>query len=269
MDVSPSNLLIAFTIFYFVVCLGLFIFQRKIIYLPSGKIGTPTEYGFSKVKELNLKTSDGETINAWHLFPQEEGGETILYFHGNAGHMGDRSEKFRAFLNHGFNVLSVSYRGYGNSGGKPSEEGLYNDARAAAKYLLDNDISFSNIIIFGESLGSGVAVQLATEYKAKAIVLEAPYISVTQRASELYPVIPVKLLLKDRFESIKKIKNVKSPLLILHGELDKVIPIKQGRQLLEAANEPKKGIFYPNIGHTDFDSELLAKEVRAFSDKYL
>lgn len=251
--------------FYASLVVVITIFQRSLLYHPDRNLSSPQSYGLPEtMKPVMLSTDDGITVTSWYQ-PAEEGKPTIVYFHGNAGHMGDRSEKFIAFIDKGFGLLTLSYRGYGTSGGSPTEEGIYQDARAAVRYVLSQSVPETHIVIYGESLGSGVAVQMATEFqKAKALVLEAPYTSITRRASEIYFYLPVAWMLKDHFDSKSKIKSVRVPLLLFHGELDPTIPIAHGKELLEAANEPKKGIFYPHVAHTDFDEDVLAQEVNAF-----
>jgi len=250
---------------YLAVVALMHIFQRRLMYMPSQGLAHPKEYGLS-LQEIYFSTRDNIKIAAW-FYPAKDAKETIVYFHGNLGNLGtfSRHEKFRAFMDKGFGVLAISYRGYGKSEGSPHESGLYHDARAALDWLIAKGVPQEKIVLFGESLGTGVAVQMATEYKhIRALVLEAPYTSVLARAAELHRWVPVKYLLKDKFDSIGKITNVKAPLLILHGELDATIPIAHGRKLLAAANEPKKGVFYPHVHHIDFAPEDLAREVESF-----
>ncbi|MBY0408120.1 MAG: alpha/beta hydrolase, partial [Rickettsiales bacterium] len=191
---------------------------------------------------------------------------TIVYFHGNASHMGNRAGKYQAFADKGFGVLAVSYRGYGKSTGAPTELGLYEDARAALAYVSENlHTPLSQVLIYGESLGSGVAVQMACEHEIGALVLEAAYLSVAQRAAELYPYIPVNWLIKDGFHSIRKIGKVKAPLLLFHGELDETIPFAHGKALFEAAPSVKQSHYFPHVGHNDFDSALISEHVLGFA----
>lgn len=241
----------------------LYFFQRSILYLPVKELSEPKNYGLHETSSVRLKTADSLNITAWYTAPKHNE-PTLLYLHGNAGNLGDRTEKLEAMAGQGFGILAVSWRGYGTSEGAPTEEGLYNDARAALQYLLDNGTKLENIVLYGESLGTGIAIQMATEYNARALILEAPYTSISSRAAELYPYIPVKLLLKDHFNSIDKIGNVHIPVLIFHGYRDTVMPIHHGRKILEAANEPKEARFFDNVGHTDFDLQEISKITHDF-----
>ncbi|MDE3059900.1 MAG: alpha/beta hydrolase [Pseudomonadota bacterium] len=240
----------------------LYLSQRQMIYHPDKTIATPEQYGLQGFSEQFI-SSGGERLQLWY-HPAPAGRPTVVYYHGNASNLGDRAGIYAALAGQGFGVLALSYRGYGKSSGSPSEQGLYADARAAIAFLATQNIPPANIILYGESLGTGVAVQMATEYPVALLVLQAPYTSVAGRAAEMYPYVPVRLLMKDTFDSIDKIGRVRSPLLIFHGELDTVIPVHHGRALLAAANPPKEAIFFPGNAHNDFDSQVLAKKVAEF-----
>lgn len=245
---------------YVIIILLLFFLQRNYIYFPTRGMESPEHYGAAGFRPVLLRTADNIQLTAWLHDPQP-GYPTIIYFHGNAGHLGFRVPKYQALANGGYGVLALSYRGFGSSEGTPSEKGLYADARTAIHYALGElSLPIDHILLYGESLGSGVAVQMATEYPVAGLILEAPYTSVLRRGQAMFPrIIPVTLLLKDRFDSIGKIAQVKAPLLLFHGEQDKVIPVSDGRELLAAANEPKEGLFFPEVDHTQFPlAELLA-----------
>ena len=250
---------------YATVLAYLYFFQRNIIYVPEKNMGKPEEYGLQHVEELRLKTADNITITAWYSPPPSPNAPTLVYFHGNAGKLSGRSEKLELFMKQGLGLMALSFRGYGNSEGKPTELGLYDDARTAVNYLLDHNTPVENIILYGESLGSGVAVQMATEYKVKALVLEAPYTSISRRAAEIYPYIPVRFLLKDHFNSLEKITHIHSPLLIFHGALDATIPLAHGKQLFATATVHKEMKIYPEVGHTEFDLPLITRLTAEFA----
>lgn len=263
-----SLVIIAVIVIYLGINAYLYIFQRDILYLPQKNMANPEVYGLKNAKFVELTTFDNVKIYAWYVAPRTNE-PVMVYFHGNAGNLADRSEKLKKFLNHGMGMLAISFRGYGPSEGTPTEEGLYNDGRAAINYLLDNKINEHDIFVYGESLGSGVAVQMAYEYKnLRSVVLEAPYTSIANRAQELYPYIPVKLLLKDQFNSLKKIKKVHVPLLIFHGYRDEVMPINHGRILLMEANQPKQARLFENIGHTDFDPDEISTYTADFISSF-
>ena len=244
----------------------MYVFQRKLMYLPERQLHAPQYYGLSGFEEISFTTSDGIALQSWYRRAQPSF-PTIVYFHGNAGNIGDRASIYAALADKGFGVFALSYRGYGKSQGYPSEEGLYADARTAIHHLtLSQQLSIQNILLFGESLGTGVATQMATEFDVALLILQAPYRSVSGRAGEIYYFLPVKLLIKDKFKSIKKISGVKAPLLLFHGECDDVIPVYHGKTLFEAATcSPKRAFFMPNIAHNDFDSNVISAHVLDFA----
>ena len=259
------NVLLSLAGLYVLIMLGMFVFQRSLLY-PAGKGIQPFEhYGFSRGQEIRMTSSDGLSLQAWYFSSVGNDKPTIAYFHGNAGHLGDRIDKIRAYIDAGFGLLALSYRGYGLSEGKASEQGLYIDARAALDYLQqEHHLSGDMLILYGESLGTGVAVQMATERPSRAVVLEAPYTSIVARASEMYPWLPVPLLLKDTFQSIDKIANIHAPLLIFHNSGDNVVPQHHGRALFEAAMEPKRAVWPVSDAHIDFDWDMVVEELQAF-----
>jgi fermentation-respiration switch protein FrsA (DUF1100 family) len=250
---------------YTALVAGMYVFQRKLMYMPDKAIEAPEQYGLKGFRDLRTKTADGLSIQLWYR-PATQGFPTIVYFHGNASNLANRSGIFSALTNVGFGLLAVSYRGYGKSEGEPSEAGLYADARAGIKFLAnDQRIPINQIMLYGESLGTGVAVQMATELPVAGLMLQAPYTSVVNRAAEIYFYVPVRLLIKDHYDSIGKIARVKAPLLIFHGMLDATIPLTHGKTLLDGANEPKHAFFFPSVGHTDFDSSLISVHVLDFA----
>ncbi len=260
-------LLTAIVVLYAGIVAFMAIFQRKLLYLPDKNLDSPERYGLSGFREEFIQTPDNISLQIW-CRPARAGMPTILYFHGNASHMGNRAGIYSALAGKGFGVLAVSYRGYGKSGGSPSEQGLYTDGRAAITYLTaEQKIPLSEIIIYGESLGTGVSVQMASEYNIAALILQAPYTSISGPAAEIYFFIQVKLIMLDHFYSLRKIAKIQVPLLILHGELDTTIPIRHGKELFAAANQPKECIFYHDVGHNNFDSSAIASDVFEFIKK--
>lgn len=265
---GPMEIVIAVVVIYAVVVATLFLMQKQLIFIPDRKTDIdalpPT---LEDAEIITLQTEDGLTLRSWWMPPAEDA-PVLLYFHGNAGSLLDRTERYRRLRERGYGLLALSYRGYGGNPGSPSEQGLYADARAALAYIRTQGMSDSRIILYGESLGTGVAVQLATEMMPGLIVLEAPYTSVAARGQELYPFIPVKLLIQHRFDSLRKISQVKAPLLLFHGERDTVIPVHMGRTLFEAANEPKKAMFFKDNGHNDFDLYETILVLEAFAKEH-
>ncbi|MBU6141145.1 MAG: alpha/beta hydrolase [Proteobacteria bacterium] len=244
---------------YLLLLAFLFFFQRQLQYLPMGKVAQIPE-GF---ESKNLVDADGLSLLAWY-HSAKKGEKTILYFHGNAGNIGDRAAKFSAFADAGFGVLAISYRGYFGSEGKPSEAGLIKNGEAALKFLLDQNYQTSDIILFGESLGSGVAVQLAARSEFSAIILESPFSSIANVGQKRYWFAPVKLLLKDHFDSEKFAPKIVSPTLIFHGTADEVVPFSEGKNLFEKITSPKKFIEVQGAGHLDFSQDFLIREITNF-----
>jgi fermentation-respiration switch protein FrsA (DUF1100 family) len=244
--------------FYCVILILTYIFQRNLIYFPFGKILiTPQEF-----EEINLKTKDNEEIYAWFK-PAQENQNTILYFHGNAGNLSGRTNRFEKFaLNYG--VMAISYRGYAKSKGNPTEEGLYFDAESALDFLRSKKINTENIILYGESLGTAMVIKLASQHEFKAMILEAPFTSIASIAKETYWFLPVDIILKDRFDSIKIAKKIKSPTLIFHAINDKIVPFKEGENLYNSLETKKKII--PLIGnfHIGISPEFAIDQLNTF-----
>lgn len=256
---------------YMSMVVSLYIFQRKIMYVPHKEISTPETYGLN-AREISLQAEDGTNIYGWFIPPNLKKGEKaeiLLYFHGNAGNISHRAGKINNFAKNGRGVFIVSYRGYGKSEGSPTEAGLYEDGRAAIKWLNEQGYKNEQIILYGESLGTGVATEMAYEFNNfKALILEAPYISIAQIAQELYPFIPAKILTKDKFDNLKKIDQIKIPILFFHGRKDNVVPFAHGVAVYEKAIAPKEAIYFDDVGHNDFNIDDLAKRIDQFIAKY-
>jgi len=259
--------------YLFLTLLGLYLcvvvlvwyFQRNLLYLPDRNMGPPAAYGLVGFEEKHITAAYGVRLVAWYR-PARQGFPTIIYFHGNGGHLGYRHNIYRTITDAGFGMLALSWRGYGSSSGSPTEAGLYMDGRATLAFAHDAlGIPLAHTILFGESLGTGVAVQMATEVMPGGVVLRSPFTSVANRAAEIYWFLPVRLLLSDRYETLAKIKQVHAPLLILHGTADFIVPVRHGRKLLEAANVPKRGAFFPGMGHNNLDDDAVVKELLAFA----
>jgi fermentation-respiration switch protein FrsA (DUF1100 family) len=224
--------------------------QDWLLYFPDKTRPDPATTGVAAVREVSLETADGITLRSWWL-PPREGRPVIAYFHGNGGNIGHRAIRVRRFAEAGLGLLMLEYRGYGGNPGRPSEAGLFADARAALAFLDRAGIPAGQVVLWGESLGSGVAVAMASEQPVGAVVLEASYTRLEDVAAMHYPAWLVRLALRDRFDSLSRIAAVKAPLLVLHGEQDTIIPVALGRALFAAANEPKEGWFAPQGGHND------------------
>ncbi|PWB95271.1 alpha/beta hydrolase [Methylosinus sporium] len=233
---------------YFLSMAGLGLFQRRLQYLPDRRHIPPHEAGLAGVEELTLSTSDGETIVAWHA-PPREGRPLLLYFHGNAGGLVDRAARFRNFLTAGYGFLAIAYRGYAGSSGMPTQEGVMRDAEAAYTEARARGYEPERLVIIGESLGSGVATQLAARRAAAALALDSPFSSAVDVAETRFGFLPVRWLMLDQFRSDLAIRDVHMPLLIVHGDEDGVVPIALGRRLFDLANEPKTFFLAPGGQH--------------------
>ncbi len=237
---------------YAVIIGAMFIFQRSLLYHPADTIPSPAESGVAQMQLVTLRTEDGLDLKSWYA-PAPNGRPVIVYFCGNAGHIGNRGFKARVLLDASFGVLLVSYRGYGGNPGKPSEAGFYADSRAALTFMKNEGVAPANIVVYGESLGTGVAVHLAHEQARSqavaAVVLETPYTSITDVAAAHYPFAPVQWLVKDKFDAIAEIADIHAPLLVFHAKDDRVIPIRFAKRLFEAAAHPKKAEWYDLGGH--------------------
>ena len=230
---------------------GCYALQRSLMYFPAAEMPSPEAAGVPEMAVVTLKTDDGLALVSWYAPARTERAPTIAYFHGNAGNIAGRAYKVRPLLDAGLGVLLVGYRGYGGNPGTPGEAGLFADGRAALDYLAGKGVPPASVVAFGESLGSGVAVRLASERAIGAVILEAPFTSAAEVGQRAYPFLPVRRLIRDRFDSLPLIHAIGAPLLIVHGERDRVVPADQGRRLLPAASEPKEGVFLPEAGHND------------------
>lgn len=239
---------------------GLFTFQRKLVFRPFGRPDLPARAGVPELAAVAVTAADGVASVAWWAPPPRPGRPTVVLFHGNSGHLGHRAGKARTFLDAGMGVVLASYRGFAGSRGTPSEQGLYADARAVLDWLEARGVRASGIVLYGESLGSGVAVQMATERRVAAVVLEAPFTSVPDVGARRYPFMPVRLLARDRFDNLAKIGAVGAPLLIIHGVRDRIVPVAMGRRLFAAASQPKEMIEIPQGSHCNcFDGGRIPR----------
>lgn len=246
------------------IALAMFLMQRSLLYHPAKEWQVLSSYPALQGQELTFSSTDGTLLTGWWL-PGKQGYPALVYFHGNAGNLNDRVDKYVALQQAGFSLFALSYRGYGPSQGSPSETGLYRDAEAAITKAVElSGDPVSELLIYGESLGTGVAMEMARRYPIKGLVLEAPFTSVVARAGELYPWLPVSLLLRDRFESLQKVGAVKAPILFFHNEGDEVVPIHHGRTLFAAATSPKKAHWLNGEGHVEFDWPFVAAEIAKF-----
>ncbi|MBO0736506.1 MAG: alpha/beta hydrolase [Alphaproteobacteria bacterium] len=251
---------------YGLVVGGLYAFQRHLLYFPAGERPALGELSVLGVREVQVRTADGLSLLSWYLPPGDRR-PVIAYLHGNGGHIGYRAERLRGFARKGYGVLMLEYRGYGGNPGTPSEAGFRADGAAALDFLAGCGIDPDRLVVYGESLGSGVAVALAATRQIGALVLEAPLTSVADVAQYHYSFVPAAALVRDRFDSLSRIGHVKAPILVLHGERDRVVPVRFGRALFEAAPEPKELWIAAQAGHDNLAGFGALEAVRSFVDR--
>jgi len=245
---------------YAAVAVAAFIAQRKLMYFPDPERVPPGNFGLVGVEERMLDAPDGARLIAWYG-RAAPGRPTVLYLHGNAGNLANRSERVRKYSARGFGILMLSYRGYSGSTGSPTERNNVADAKLAYEALRRDGIAPDDIILYGESLGSGVAVQVAAEKQVGGIVLDAPYTSIVDVAAGAYPFLPVRPFMFDRYDTVGHLRGVKAPLLVVHGEDDDVIPVAMGRAVYTAANGPKEIATFPGAGHSDHHLHGSTEEI--------
>jgi uncharacterized protein len=264
---KPSSWLWVLIVFILLGALLFYFMQRTLVYSPS-KI-TPSRKAFQAedMQRVRLITIDNLSLNAWYKAASKSTHPTLIIFHGNAGHIGTRMPLARQLIQKGFGVLLFDYRGYGGNPGHPSETGLYQDARAGMVFLKQQSIPIKQIVLYGESIGTGVAVKMATEYpKACALILQSPYTTLKALGKHRYPWIPIAPW--DKFDSLRRIQSIHMPLLALHGTQDPVVPYEQGRSLFNAANQPKQWQSLKNKGHSNLWTPAFIHTVSTFINEH-
>ena len=255
--------LIFILVVYLIIIISLYFFQRNLLY-------HPTENNYSgdsldvSIKKIKIKTQDEIELLSWYHKKNLGNYKTILFLHGNAGSLENRIHKINHFKNMDVNFLIIAWRGFSGNMGQPTEKGLYEDAKSAVRWLNSEGVIEENIVIYGESLGTGVAVELAQNRNFAGIILESPFTSMVDVAKSKYPFFPIRLLLKDKYESDKKIKNIKSPILIMHGEVDELVPFWMGKKMYNLANEPKYFFFSEHDDHMMDYNEMLLNSLKEF-----
>jgi len=225
---------------FFGLMVFLFFFQSHLIYYPRAElVATPKAINLS-YEAVFFETEDGVKLSGWFI-PVKRPRGVVLFCHGNAGNVSHRLDSIQVFNRLGLSVFIFDYRGYGQSEGKPSEKGTYLDAEAARRYLIqERQVSSSEIIFFGRSLGGSIAAHLAKDYPPKALILESTFTSIRDMAATIYPFLPISLLVRFQYTTIDYLQKVKCPLLVIHSPDDDLIPFCQGRRLFQAAGEPKE-----------------------------
>ena len=237
-----------------------FAFQDQLLFQPSSRLlATPNDAGLDH-ETVRLDTEDGETLHGWWIpaldvsretSPEERAEHTLLFFHGNAGNISGRLESVEQFHRLGLNVLIVDYRGYGQSTGAPSEEGFYRDAEACWRYLTEaKDVAPQEIVVFGRSMGGGPATWLAAQHRPGALILESVFTNVPDVGAHHYPFLPVRALATNQFDNESRVADIEAPTLVIHSRDDRVVPLALGREVYEAAAEPKQFLEIEG-GHND------------------
>lgn len=249
---NPLSLAITLTkvlvISWLAVVALVYVQQRSLIFRPNSERVTPENAGLSGVHEEKIPTPDGETLIAWWCPPKPDK-PVILYFHGNGGNLPVRAGRMQLFQQAGYGVLMLADRGYSGSTGSPSEAALVADAKLAFDWLVAKGVAANRITAFGESLGTGLAVQLAADRPVRSVILDSPYTSLADVAAERVPWLPVRWIMSDPFDSMAHIAKVRAPLLIVHGDQDNVVPYALGTKLFAAANQPKRLVTLTGFGH--------------------
>ena len=242
---------------YFLVLVFLYFYQRNLLYHPNENNYSEDKISVD-IENVRIKTSDNIELLGWYHEKNLKDFKTLIFFHGNAGSLENRIHKLNHFRDMNINFLIIAWRGFSGNNGNPSEQGLYEDGKSAIDWLIKKGVSEKNLILYGESLGTGVATHLAQNKNFAGVILETPFTSMIDAAKKFYPYIPVKLLLKDKFENYKKIKNINLPILIMHGEVDQLVPFSMGKKIYEIANDPKYSYFTKYDDHMmEYDENLV------------
>lgn len=248
---SIARFMIFALVIFAAIALWVRLNEPRLIYFPQRGIDiTPQQHGM-KYENVWLNTSDGVRLNGWFMPGKHASDLTVLLLHGNAGNISHRFAKYTILHGLRLDIFALDYRGYGDSEGEPDEAGLYLDARAAYRYLIEQrGIDPQKLFVYGESLGTAVAVDLLSEVDAGGLILEAGFTSATDVGQEMYPFLPMHWLMQSRFDTQSKIGRIKAPLLILHSREDEFFPMQHAQKLLAAAPEPKQ-LVELHGGHND------------------
>ena len=244
-------------VIYFLVLVFLYFYQRSLLYHPN-----ENNYSGDKIlvdiEKVKIQTADNIELLGWYHEKNLKDYKTLVYFHGNAGSLENRIHKLNHFQDMNINFLIIAWRGFNGNKGKPSERGLYLDGKSTIDWLIKKGVDEKNLILYGESLGTGVATHLAQNKNYAGVILETPFTSMIDAAKKFYPYIPINLLLKDKFENLKKVKYINIPILVMHGEVDKIVPFSMGKKIYEIANNPKYSYFTKYDDHMmEYDENLV------------
>jgi fermentation-respiration switch protein FrsA (DUF1100 family) len=255
---------------YAVILGAVFTMQRTLLY-PAGKDVPDTAMAAAAgIRTVTTETPDGLRLTHWYAPPAEPQGPVLVVFHGNAGHVGDRVPKLAELMRAGFGLLLAGYRGYGGNPGRPTEEVLSADARLLLDWLAGQGVTPERTVLYGESLGTGIAVKMATERPAAAVILEAPFTTVAEVAQTHYWYLPARWLVLDRWDSHSRIASIGAPLLLMHGRRDRTTPVRFGQRLFAAAVEPKEILLVDEAEHTNlYDMPMVPRKVIEFVRRHV
>lgn len=235
---------------YLVVLLLVYVLQRRLQYFPDASdVSLPTGESDTGIEEFSVTAEDGVRLKGWYWPQPVASAPVLLILHGNGGNRADRLEWLEMLRSLECGICIIDYRGYGGSGGRPTEKGLYRDAEAAYNWITER--TDAPLVYFGESLGTAVAVELARRHPPAALILQSGFSSAVDVGQEAYPLLPVRFFLKDTYNSIGKISQLRAPLLVIHGTRDRIVPIHFARKLYEVAPQPKQWLEIPQAGHND------------------
>ena len=244
-------------VIYFLVLVFLYFYQRNLLYHPNENNYSEDKISVD-IEKVKIQTADNIELLGWYHKKNLKDYKTLVYFHGNAGSLENRIHKLNHFQDMNINFLIIAWRGFNGNKGKPSERGLYVDGKSAIDWLKKKGVDEKNLILYGESLGTGIATHLAQNKNYAGVILETPFTSMVDAAKNFYPYIPINLLLKDKFENFKKVKNINTPILVMHGEVDQIVPFSMGKKIYEIANNPKYSYFTKYDDHMmEYDENLV------------
>ena len=248
---------------YVVVLLFTYFYQRNLLYHPSENNYQGDNIDFY-YEEVFIEVDENIKLKSWIIEKDLKNYKTILFFHGNAGDLSNRIHKLNKLNKLDVNILLISWRGFSGNSGRPTEKNLYQDGKKSVQWLNDYGVENKDIVLYGESLGTGVATELGQDNSFAGVILESPFTSITEAAKIYYPYLPIDLLIKDRYDSLQKIKNINTPILIMHGKKDDVVPFKMGVELFDKANQPKFSYFSENDDHMMEFNDQLMNSIRKF-----
>ncbi len=255
---------------YALLLVGVFIMQRSMLYPAARQAPDIAAAGVSGIRVVTTETADGLKLNHWYRPPVDGQAPVLVVFHGNAGHLGDRVPKLAELLEAGFGMLFAGYRGYSGNPGRPTEDDLTADARLLLDWLAAQGIAPQRTVLYGESLGTGLAVKMAAERPVAAVVLESPYTSIAEVAQVHYWYLPAKWMILDKWNSMDHIGQIGAPLLVIHGARDRTVPVRYGRRLFEAAPDPKEMLVLDRADHNDlYDSPQVPERIVDFLQRHL